>query len=169
MQLSIFYSRNDGPSESLTGYSDSDWAGFRDTQTSTTGIFVTINHAPVYWTSKRQYIVSLSSAEGEYVAASHCGRKLIWLHSLFFEQCRNCPCATDPLSYRQLSEQTTRQHYILPGTLKVLRETNILRSTCITAVTLFKSASSPYSTLRHRNNLRTYLRGLYSEQSSTCR
>ena len=63
---------------------------------STTGILIKINSAPVYWTSKRQSLVTLSSAEAEYVALSQCGKQIINLRSLFSEFQQNQPIKSEP-------------------------------------------------------------------------
>ncbi|KAL2241052.1 UNVERIFIED_CONTAM: Retrovirus-related Pol polyprotein from transposon TNT 1-94 [Sesamum indicum] len=56
----------------LVGYCDSDWADDVDSWKSTTGfVFLTENSA-FTWNSKKQPIVTLSTCEAEYVAATSC-------------------------------------------------------------------------------------------------
>lgn len=95
VQHYIFYSLHDGPSESLTGYSDSDWTGCHNNQDSTTDIFENSNRAPAYWTLNRHYIVSLSSRKAEFVATLHFAHQLISLRNFLFEICQNVSCAVD--------------------------------------------------------------------------
>ncbi|KAD3640773.1 hypothetical protein E3N88_29996 [Mikania micrantha] len=49
----------------LTAYSDSDWLGCPDTRRSRNGYLLLIGGAPVSWKSKKQSVVSRSSAESE--------------------------------------------------------------------------------------------------------
>jgi hypothetical protein len=44
-----------------------------------------IDGAAVSWSSKRQEIVSLSTTESEYVAATHAAKEALWLRSLIAE------------------------------------------------------------------------------------
>ena len=82
--MALFYPTSQS-SYPLTAYTDADWAGCKDTRKSTTGIIFIVNSAPVLCTSKRQHIVSLSSAEAEYIAIFTCGKIATWLRRLFVE------------------------------------------------------------------------------------
>ena len=42
-------------------YVDADWGGDHETRMLTTGFVITVNHTPVYFRSKRQQLVTLSS------------------------------------------------------------------------------------------------------------
>lgn len=53
---------------SLIAYSDSDWAGCRNTRRSTTGFCALLGSSLVSWCAKRQSTVSRSSTEAEYMA-----------------------------------------------------------------------------------------------------
>lgn len=59
-----------GSTVSLVAYSDSDWAGDRDSRKSTTGYILYLGNAPITWQSKLQPLVALSSTEAEYLALS---------------------------------------------------------------------------------------------------
>ena len=67
---------------SLIGYSDADWANDVDTRRSTSGYVFQINGSTISWSSKRQYCVTRSSTEGEYVALSHATQEVVWLRRL---------------------------------------------------------------------------------------
>ena len=71
--------------EKIQGYSDSDYANCPDTRKSITGyIFLNANGA-ITWASRKQPIVTLSSMEAEYVAASSATQEAVWLQRLFME------------------------------------------------------------------------------------
>ncbi|KAK6145902.1 hypothetical protein DH2020_019771 [Rehmannia glutinosa] len=54
----------------LIGYADSDWTGSLDDRKSTSGYIFCLGSKIISWSSKKQKIVSLSSAEAEYIAAT---------------------------------------------------------------------------------------------------
>ena len=70
---------------SLTGYSDADWAGDRDTRRSTSGMTFMLQGASITWSSKRQASVALSTVEAEYMALSQVTQEAIWLQRLLEE------------------------------------------------------------------------------------
>ena len=66
----------------LIGYSDADYAGDLDDRHSTTGNLFLISNGPVSWFSKKQQIVTLSTAEAEYVALSAATQEAMWIRRL---------------------------------------------------------------------------------------
>jgi hypothetical protein len=54
----------------LVGYTDSDFAGSIDDRKSTSGYAFHLGRRVVAWASKKQPIVTISSAESEYVAGT---------------------------------------------------------------------------------------------------
>jgi hypothetical protein len=46
------------------------------------GFVITIDGGAVSWMSKKQELVTLSTMEGEYVAATHAAKELLWLRHL---------------------------------------------------------------------------------------
>ncbi|KAG8481885.1 hypothetical protein CXB51_026674 [Gossypium anomalum] len=66
----------------LTGYSDSDWAGFIDNMKSISGNFFTLGSGVFCWCSKKQQTVAQSIAEAEYIAAAAAINQAIWLRKL---------------------------------------------------------------------------------------
>ncbi|XP_066383330.1 uncharacterized mitochondrial protein AtMg00810-like [Miscanthus floridulus] len=66
-----------GHVQSLTAYSNMDWAGCPNSRRSTLGYCVYIGDNLVSWSFKHQDIVSRSSVEAEYRAITHC-----WLRQL---------------------------------------------------------------------------------------
>ncbi|XP_061373189.1 secreted RxLR effector protein 161-like [Gastrolobium bilobum] len=64
----LHYSKSD--KYKLVGYSDSDWCGDVDDRKSTTGYVFFMGNTTFTWVSKKEPIVTLSTCEAEYVAAS---------------------------------------------------------------------------------------------------
>jgi hypothetical protein len=54
-------------------------AGDKDNRRSTIGYVFTIGRMKVGWISKLQKVVSLSTTEAEYVAATKASKEMIWL------------------------------------------------------------------------------------------
>lgn len=88
MDFGIKY-QGHGDNVTLTGYSDADYARDTATRRSTTGYIFLMSGRAVSWTSQRQGIVSLSTTEAEYVAASTASKELVWLTRLLSDiECR---------------------------------------------------------------------------------
>ena len=66
----------------LVGYCDADYAGDHGDRRSTTGYCTFIGGNLVTWKSKKQKVVSMSSAESEYRAMRKLTTELIWLKAL---------------------------------------------------------------------------------------
>ena len=81
--LTLTYSQLKGPqANTLVCFADADHAGCPDTKRSTTGYTVFLAGACVSWSSKRQAVCSLSTAEAEYYAASESGVDITYLRRL---------------------------------------------------------------------------------------
>ncbi|XP_061367712.1 secreted RxLR effector protein 161-like [Gastrolobium bilobum] len=76
----LHYSKSD--KYKLTGYSDSDWCGDVDDRKSMAGYLFFMGNTAFTWVSKKEPIVTLSTCEAEYVAASWCVCHAIWLRNL---------------------------------------------------------------------------------------
>jgi hypothetical protein len=63
----------------LQGYVDSYMTGDKDSRRSTRRYVFTIGGTIVSWISKLQNVVSLSTTEAEYVAATEASKDMIWL------------------------------------------------------------------------------------------
>ncbi|XP_050875004.1 secreted RxLR effector protein 161-like [Lathyrus oleraceus] len=74
----IWYKKNAG-NECLLGYTDDDYAGDVDDRKSTSGYVFFLAGGAISWASKKQPVVTLSTTEAEFVAASQCATQCVWL------------------------------------------------------------------------------------------
>ncbi len=73
---------NHAGSNTIEGYSDSDWSGDKSTGRSTSGYIFTLANGGISWMSKQQSAVALSTAEAEYIAASSATQEAMYLQRL---------------------------------------------------------------------------------------
>ena len=66
----------------LTMYTDSDYAGDKETRISVTGYILFFMGVPIIWKSKSQKGVTLSSSEAEYVALSEAAKDIKFVYQL---------------------------------------------------------------------------------------
>jgi hypothetical protein len=83
VSLGLFYLKAED--YKLVGYSDSDWCEDIDNRKSTSGYVFFMGDTTFTWLSKKQPIVTLSTCEAEYVAASWCVCHTIWHRNLLSE------------------------------------------------------------------------------------
>jgi hypothetical protein len=69
----------------IDAHVDSAFADDKQTGRSTNGFVITLGIGAVSWSSKRQSLVTLSTTEAEYVAASSAAREVVWLTTLLRE------------------------------------------------------------------------------------
>ncbi|KAH9769131.1 retrovirus-related pol polyprotein from transposon RE1 [Citrus sinensis] len=69
----------------LTGFTDADWACDIDDRKSTGAYCIYLGNNLISWSSKKQSIVTRSSAESEYRALASASAEITWLQSLFKE------------------------------------------------------------------------------------
>ncbi|CAM8958294.1 unnamed protein product [Rhodiola kirilowii] len=66
----------------LTGFTDSDWAGDVETRKSTSGYAFYLGDGVISWSSKKQQVVALSTAEAEYIAVTTAACQAVWLRRI---------------------------------------------------------------------------------------
>ncbi|XP_065624019.1 secreted RxLR effector protein 161-like [Quercus suber] len=74
-----------GEKSNLFGFTDSDYAGDSDDRKSTSGYVFMLGTRAVSWSSKKQPIITLSTTEAEFVAATACACQAIWLKKILEE------------------------------------------------------------------------------------
>jgi hypothetical protein len=79
-KTTLEYHRESGPL-SLKSYVDSDWISSEGCM-STSGMVHLLNDSVIAWSSKKQATIALSTGKDEYVAASECTRKVVYLRQL---------------------------------------------------------------------------------------
>ncbi|CAM8999590.1 unnamed protein product [Rhodiola kirilowii] len=75
----------------LTTFCDADWAACPKTRRSTTGFCICIGDSLVSWRTKKQAIVSRSSAESEYRAMAATCSEILWLTRLLADMKATVP------------------------------------------------------------------------------
>jgi hypothetical protein len=72
-------------SQTLAGMTDSDFAGCKDTQRSVSGYAFTLGSGVISWKSQKQDLVTLSTCEAEFVAASEATCEAVFIRNLLSE------------------------------------------------------------------------------------
>lgn len=93
IELGVFYKR--GVGNELVAYTDSDYAGDLDDRRSTSGYVFMMSNGDVSWSSRKQPVVTLSSTEAEYVAATACACQSVWMQRVLDKLGHfHCKCVT---------------------------------------------------------------------------
>ena len=82
MDLALTFTPNDS-TEIFQTWTDADHGGNLDNGRSTSGFLAKIGMGAISWASKLQNIVTLSTTEAEFVAATLAGTEILWLWNLF--------------------------------------------------------------------------------------
>nr|GEX39792.1 retrovirus-related Pol polyprotein from transposon TNT 1-94 [Tanacetum cinerariifolium] len=79
INMGLWYTKDSG--FELTGFSNADYAGCKDTFKSTFGGAQFLGEKLMSWSSKKQDCTSLPTAESEYVSLSACCAKVLWMRT----------------------------------------------------------------------------------------
>ncbi|GJU81795.1 hypothetical protein Tco_1284160 [Tanacetum coccineum] len=77
--MGLWYTKDSG--FELTGFSNANYAGCKDTFKSTSGGTQFLGKKLVTWSSKKQDCTSLSIAKAEYVSLSACCAQVLWIRT----------------------------------------------------------------------------------------
>ena len=81
----------------LTGYTDSDFQGDKDSRKSTSGSVFVLNGGSVVWRSVKQSCIADSTMEAEYVAATEAAKEAVWLRK-FLRDLEVVPDSEQPIA-----------------------------------------------------------------------
>ena len=124
LDITLKYRKSD--KDKVLGFSDADYAGDVDDRHSTTGNLFLMSGGPISWLSKKQPIVTLSTAEAEYVALSTATTEAVWIRKLLLdfgvsqsqattimEDNQGAIClARNPVTHSRSKHIDIRYHYI---------------------------------------------------------
>nr|GFC02673.1 copia protein [Tanacetum cinerariifolium] len=79
INMGLWYMKDSG--FELTGFSDADYAGCKDTFKSTSGGAQFLGEKLVSWSSKKQDCMALSTTKAEYVSLSACCAQVLWMRT----------------------------------------------------------------------------------------
>ncbi|MBW0536559.1 hypothetical protein O181_076274 [Austropuccinia psidii MF-1] len=82
-EIGLWYSREG--ETGLIAYSDADWGNCRETRRSTSGFLAQLHGCLVFWKTRKQPSVSISTAEAEYKSLCDLTSELLWFRQLCHE------------------------------------------------------------------------------------
>lgn len=113
----------------MKGYADADGSMQEDRRAISGNAFL-IDGGAVSWYSKRQEIVSLSTTESEYVAATHTAKEAIWLRQLIMQIFKPIDGPTILFSDNQSAIALTKDHQYHARTKHIDIRYHFLRWVC---------------------------------------
>src|ERR1700678_740132 len=98
-----------GVTKELVGYADADGSMAEDRK-AISGYAFMVNGGAVSWSAKRQQIISLSTTESEYIAATYAAKEALWLRQIILQLFAITLDATTLLSDNQSAIALTKEH-----------------------------------------------------------
>jgi hypothetical protein len=98
-----------GKGMELTGYADAD-GNMAEDHHAISGYAFLLHGGTISWSTKRQEIISLSTTESEYVAATYAAKEALWLRSLLSQLFDTNLEATTLFSDNQSAIALTKDH-----------------------------------------------------------
>jgi hypothetical protein len=98
-----------GVTKEMVGYADADGSMGEDRK-AISGYAFMINGGAVSWSAKRQEIISLSTTESEYIAATYAAKEALWLRQLILQIFGINLDATTLFSDNQSAIALTKEH-----------------------------------------------------------
>ena len=83
-------------STTVEGFCDTDWVSSTHWH-SISGYSFHMERGAVSWSSKKQYIIALSTTEAEYIALTHVAKEALWLRT-FLSELRGVPYGPVPIN-----------------------------------------------------------------------
>jgi hypothetical protein len=108
----------------INGYCDANFITHEDPESKSVSGYTFLIGGPISWSTKRQTIVALSTAEAEYLSLNHAGREAVWLsrlaNSLAKDGSINIQCdnqaaiqlAENPVFHARTKHITLQAHWI---------------------------------------------------------
>nr|GEW89578.1 hypothetical protein [Tanacetum cinerariifolium] len=109
----------------LTGFSDADYAGCKDTFKSTFGGAQFLGEKLVSWSSKKQDCTALSTAKAEYVSLSICCAQVLWMRTqltdygfhfnkipIYYDSKSAIAISCNPVQHSRTKHIAVRYHFI---------------------------------------------------------
>ena len=109
LTLWLTYGARRTQTSQLTGYADAD-GNMAEDRHAISGYAFMLNSGAVSWSAKRQEIVTLSTTESEYVAATHAAKEALWLRSLINQIFGSISGPTTLFSDNQSAIALTKEH-----------------------------------------------------------
>ncbi|GKA51470.1 retrovirus-related pol polyprotein from transposon TNT 1-94 [Tanacetum coccineum] len=123
VNMGLWYTKDSG--FELTGYSDADYAGCKDTFKSAFGGAQFLGEKLVSWSLKKQDCTALSTAEAEYVSLFACCAQVIWMRSqltdsgyhfnkipIYYDSKSSIAISCNPVQHSRTKHIVVRYHFI---------------------------------------------------------